>query len=905
MLHSKGYDPNEKLPDGTPNPNYKEHKAVIEAEETKLRGVAIEAVVKSLAEQDHNIDKAKQLFDRNRDHIDAKSQVAISKFLDPFILDQHKEEGTNGYFERGGIPHLGYTQPGVTRESMLAAGERERERTANAPVPGAKHPSDYFMHLESGGKGIGYINTHDTDGSHSYGNLGVNSRHGPKESVWSTSAGKFFLQNAALGLRGVPGTREADASWEEVARAKPRELRAAETKWWDEHYFAPVSPKLKAAGVTDSIANDKAVQYYMADRNVQQGPHTMDRAGHMMRFLRASQGAHGDPKLFIRNMNEIDKANVETDFPTALSQGPDVYSPRANDNRISGREAAARQAAGMPPAAGAREPERPSIFTSAEPRDADKASAMTYAEKYSAEHAGGSYKVKMAVYHAIRQEQASRHTSNAAEKHDLTQKLADLNKMYHDGVEHASLDNMGITPETILRVYGPVDGHRILEEHNIHEEVGKGINALKYSTQDQIDDFRREVESGQGIASLMMQHRKGAGYVGPGAIGVDPVADKAEHYRAKAGASAFVERWNKERQTALKANPADYMRGEKTVSRALEALNASRDSQDQAVRGKAFQDYALAQVAAQERAGLKGNDIHILPLAKAKKYVDDLIASPDAKNHLDQMAKEFGPAWNRVFNDMATIGGLSTKFEAVQYLDDYNARVLSGAIKQEMKYGAKETESRRVMEERLGTTPDGVDVVKAVNKIMSADGTMKQMLESFTHRGFSIPQQNEIIDSVRMLTYGRIIGAGGRPGETPDVAVSEAVKAFTAGHVFTKENAMIPAQRADDIKEVMRFVKDSITNQKVSIPHWTSRADVYGTPTERDYLERAKSLGRWVNTANGDGVEYRDHNNRTMRDHKGKPLTLMFNNIDEAQKLMRSTMTVHPQAPGEAPEVKF
>ena len=202
---------------------------------------------------------------------------------------------------------------------------RARPVSGSAPAE-ARQPISF--RLETGQtdplKGISNI-SHDSNGSRSYGNFGLNSQGSAQEFVRD--------YGAALGLKGEPGTPEFDRSWKEVARADPQGLHQAEMDWYGKTVLPRVTVDLTHAGVSDEVATDPRVQAYFADRLVQYGPASI--GNHEARVAQAFEASGGDVAKFLRNMTEADRDNLRTDFRSALRSG--VYSQKGHDTRTYGR----------------------------------------------------------------------------------------------------------------------------------------------------------------------------------------------------------------------------------------------------------------------------------------------------------------------------------------------------------------------------------------------------------------------------------------------------------------------------------------------------------------------------------------------------------------------------------------
>lgn len=173
-------------------------------------------------------------------------------------------------------------------------------------------------------RSLGQI-SHDTNGSKSYGFMGLNSASG--------SAADFVREyGARFGLRARPGTAAFDAQWHAAAMDQTDAFRDAQLSYFQEHHVAPVASELTKLGIPAAVANDPRVVSYFADRHVQ-----MDAIGLNSAATAAWREAGGDPAQFLRNMNRIDGTpeNLQRNFGSAIASG--VYGPEGHANRLAKR----------------------------------------------------------------------------------------------------------------------------------------------------------------------------------------------------------------------------------------------------------------------------------------------------------------------------------------------------------------------------------------------------------------------------------------------------------------------------------------------------------------------------------------------------------------------------------------
>jgi hypothetical protein len=281
-----------------------------------------------------NIDLDKRPVVRNDDGtISTIKSMSINEdgreVLIPTIDENGKEMTEDEAIERylGTGQHLGKFDS-ADNATAWAKSLSDRQGKAFRPAKGSS-PMAITTRLETGKTnprdGVKNISG-DSNGSKSYGNLGLNSQEGGSAQQFMRDYGP------ALGLKGKPGTAEFDRSWAAVAKADPEGLMAAESDWYSKNILAPTQSKLEGAGVPTELASDPRVVAYFADRSIQQGEGSI--ANHAERIAAAANGAK-DVRDFLAKMTEADRGKLKDDFPSALRSG--VYSARGHATRLYGR----------------------------------------------------------------------------------------------------------------------------------------------------------------------------------------------------------------------------------------------------------------------------------------------------------------------------------------------------------------------------------------------------------------------------------------------------------------------------------------------------------------------------------------------------------------------------------------
>ncbi len=191
-----------------------------------------------------------------------------------------------------------------------------------------------------GQRALGNISA-DTNGSKSYGFMGLNSASG-SASMFARMYGRPF------GLTARPGSAEFDAQWKAAATGQTESFRDAQLRYFNEQTVPKIAGELQSQGVPAEIANDPRVVTYFADRRVQMGTYGQSN------IAPAWNGAHGDVVTFLKNMNVIDgtEQQWQANFRSAIASG--VYPYRGHLNRLETRlqGALSTGVAATPPGAG-------------------------------------------------------------------------------------------------------------------------------------------------------------------------------------------------------------------------------------------------------------------------------------------------------------------------------------------------------------------------------------------------------------------------------------------------------------------------------------------------------------------------------------------------------------------------
>jgi hypothetical protein len=184
-------------------------------------------------------------------------------------------------------------------------------------------------------KSVGKIVPNDPEpGVFSYGLFGINSgRKKTKEGkIIPSSIDSFVKDNPQFNLPDPGNTEKFQSAWKKLARENPESMYQAQLKWYKERVENPTIATLSEY-VPEEIFKNKSVIMYMADRANQYGP--LANWTNAVKYAKGSK----DYKEFLRKVSEYDKAHIDQNFQTYLSNNP--KNRPGLENRIEKRLASA------------------------------------------------------------------------------------------------------------------------------------------------------------------------------------------------------------------------------------------------------------------------------------------------------------------------------------------------------------------------------------------------------------------------------------------------------------------------------------------------------------------------------------------------------------------------------------
>jgi LysM repeat protein len=574
-----------------------------------------------------------------------------------------------------------------------------------------------------GPRALGNI-SRDTNGSKSYGFMGLNSGSG--------SAALFArLYGRPFGLTARPGSAEFDEQWKAAAGSRTPEFRDAQLRYFNEHVVPFISQDLQRAGVPQDAASDPRVITYFADRRVQMGTYGQSN------IEPAWRGANGDVVKFLRNMNAIDgtEQQWQANFSSAIRTGVYPYQGHLNrlDTRLAGAlstptgpNAAAGQtvAAARPPAGGTLLPVPP--VYSAAPGD----TVESVAARFNNGATAGVTPQEIAQANGITADNPLRPGQ---------QLTIPVSTVETRSTQPPAAGAPG-SPSEVPRGYsGDPLFQKLTPQHrdaliaNAEQMVGQyrnaGIQQLKAGMADDLmavardgyvtkpktlDDFTKvygEDNGRQAFANYQDNITAATDAFHLRDKTPDEVNAVLERYRPRQGEPDFAEReqrFQKMEKVAndlredLKKDPADYMLRNVPAVRDAYQKFAEAAGGDPQAQAQAAQNYASTMIAEQKRMGVPADRVKIVRDDYADRWrtqIEKLSKDGNGgqiafliKNEWDK----WGSSWPEVYRQitagdpMLRVVGAGVKSSAAQLLTENRDIKFADIVKDEQSAKAKD-----------------------------------------------------------------------------------------------------------------------------------------------------------------------------------------------------------------------
>ena len=261
-----------------------------------------------------------------------------------------------------------------------------------------------------------------------------------------------------------------------------------------------------------------------------------------------------------------------------------------------------------------------------------------------------------------------------------------------------------------------------------------------------------------------------------------------------------------------------------------------------------------------DKLGQPMNNRPVLTVADSQNEVSKLtqLGGTQGIARLEQMSKDQGVLWPRIYNDLVTQGNLPVPYRVAMSMDDMQSReqlgrAYSGQTDKEFKLalpaGKKETDV-------LPT------ISSTIAKDSLPDGTLGKFTASLVASGASTADVTAYKSVVERLAWQKTL-----EGSSPTDAAEQAIKAVAGKYTFL-DKARIPNDVADIVQNNAQVTLDDLKADKIAIPPYGSDSDTY--------LRSVKYGGYWKTNQDETGIIRMDGVGRIVRDKQGNPLTVPF-----------------------------
>jgi hypothetical protein len=275
------------------------------------------------------------------------------------------------------------------------------------------------------------------------------------------------------------------------------------------------------------------------------------------------------------------------------------------------------------------------------------------------ERAGPDPQLQAAVMAQFNMWQTVLNATQTQERAGLDRRVQDTAAALQQGAQ------VSIPEADIRRLHPPEQADRILDGLYTAQVAGQVFASVQLATPQELETLRSDLRDGSGPITELLRLRRGT-RVGEGGVAEE---DRAGDVAARGELRNVLDRRIEERNRQLTADPAQYVLAAPGVREA--AQRAAANTNDQ----QAMRDYQTATLAEQARLGVPESERRVLAKAQAQAIAADLLRSDPAQGSADNpdgpalrlqsLARSYGEAWPRVFQDIVRDGRLPPEFEVL------------------------------------------------------------------------------------------------------------------------------------------------------------------------------------------------------------------------------------------------
>lgn len=387
---------------------------------------------------------------------------------------------------------------------------------------------------------------------------------------------------------------------------------------------------------------------------------------------------------------------------------------------------------------------------------------------------------------------------------------------------HSQLDNATAMVERGLQVHGPLPTPEQIDAAypNRPEEASL--------VKDQVEDLQT-MSSYLGVVPLATPQQ-----IADLKLKAQPDPDHPETFAKQARISAALDHVLDQRTKMLASDPATYM------------IGASPDLQRSFANAQqnpaSFEQYAHDMQAAQITAGLRPDQVGVLPAPSAKSLVQDIEGNAEAApQKMRQLQQQYGSSWPQVWRDLSQRGGMSPQYQAVGIIDPGSGALLARALAEPEKAG-------KDISDLIPKGAGGKNQVTVIENAVKT-GATQQLVRSVLASGGSAAQAATIESSVKTLAMANMV----YKGMDGAAAITAATKAFTGQYRFVPDGgARVPADKYDTVMQNARHMLDGLNPGRLQLPGNQSADAVHAAFLGQESGNRS-SIGTSVDGAVGPG----------------------------------------------------
>ena len=224
---------------------------------------------------------------------------------------------------------------------------------------------------------------------------------------------------------------------------------------------------------------------------------------------------------------------------------------------------------------------------------------------------------------------------------------------------------VSIPEADVRRLYQPEQADRILDQLYTAQVAGQVMQSVRLATPQDLQTLRDDLRDGSGPVTEMLRLRRGT-RMGEGGVREE---DRAGDVAARGEMGRMLDERIAARNQQLAADPAQFVLASPGVREAASRVAANPND------AAAMRDYQTATLAEQARLGVPEGERRLLAKGQSQAIAADLLRADPGQGNADNpdgpalrlqgLARSYGDAWPRVFQDLVRDGNLPAEFQVL------------------------------------------------------------------------------------------------------------------------------------------------------------------------------------------------------------------------------------------------